>query len=127
MSAATWNSKFIPIHVSAVTVIIIAGLIRFIPRSTTQAGVKALIGQPVNADQDVGLASRKGEEVRVEVYEGSSILEPGKPSGKIETLGQLLSPIAQSEVGSIRCIGLNVRALFLFYETFFSSWFYYSI
>ncbi|KAF7982218.1 hypothetical protein HWV62_29412 [Athelia sp. TMB] len=82
-------------------------LIRFIPRSSTQAGVKALIGQPVNANQDVGLASRNGEEVRVEVYEGSSILEPGKPSGKIETLERLLSPLTQSEVGSIRCIGLN--------------------
>lgn len=92
MSAVSWNR-----------------LIRFIPKSSTQtsSSIKALIGQPVNADQDVGLASRAGEEVRVEVYEGSSILEPGKPSGTIETLGRLLSPLAQSEVGSIRCIGLN--------------------
>lgn len=92
-----------------ILIAIFAGLIRFIPRSSTQAGVKALIGQPVNANQDVGLASRNGEEVRVEVYDGSSVLEPGKPSGKIETLERLLSPLAQSEVGSIRCIGLNVR------------------
>jgi 2-keto-4-pentenoate hydratase/2-oxohepta-3-ene-1,7-dioic acid hydratase in catechol pathway len=44
-------------------------------------------------------------------YSGSSVLSPGIPNGKIATIGKLLSPLAESEVGTIRCIGLNVSAL----------------
>lgn len=44
----------------------------------------------------------------METYSGTSVLDPGTPTGKIETVGRLLSPLAASEVGTIRCIGLNV-------------------
>lgn len=80
------------------------GLIRFIPRSST----RPVIGQPSDANQDVGLASRKGDEIKAEVFDGYSVLQPGKPTGKFETVERLLSPLAGSEVGTIRCIGLNV-------------------
>lgn len=86
------------------------GLIRFIPRS----GSQVIIGQPTDAHQDVGLAARKQEEIQAEVYDGLSILEPGKPTGKFELVDRLLSPLNMSEVGSIRCIGLNVRVV-IFY------------
>ena len=43
----------------------------------------------------------------MEIYSGKSVLSPGAPTGKIETVGRLLSPLAESEVGTIRCIGLN--------------------
>ncbi|KAJ7450748.1 hypothetical protein FB451DRAFT_1285020 [Mycena latifolia] len=80
-------------------------LIRFIPRS----GGQALIGQPTDGTQDVGLASREGKEIKAEVFDGSSVLQAGKPTGKIEVVERLLSPLAAHEVGTIRCVGLNYR------------------
>lgn len=81
------------------------GLVRFIPRS---GGQRILIGQPVKDDIDVGLALFRGQSVDVEVFSGSSVLSPGKYTGKTETVERILSPLAQNEVGTIRCIGLNV-------------------
>ncbi|KAJ7624716.1 hypothetical protein FB45DRAFT_924080 [Roridomyces roridus] len=81
-------------------------LIRFIPRSSSP---RPLIGQPVDINQDVGIASRNGDEIKVEVFDGSSVLDAGKPTGKIELVERLLSPLASNEVGSIRCIGLNYQ------------------
>lgn len=67
-----------------------------------------MIGQPADKDLDVGAAILAGKEVKVETYTGTSVLDPGTPTGKTETVGKLLSPLAESEVGTIRCIGLNV-------------------
>ncbi|RSH84085.1 hypothetical protein EHS25_005330 [Saitozyma podzolica] len=78
-------------------------LVRFLPRSSSTP----LIGEPVNAEQDVGLASYAGETIEVDVFSGSSILNPGEKTGKKEVVERLLSPLAQNEVGTIRCIGLN--------------------
>lgn len=69
---------------------------------------KVLIGEPVDPKLDVGLAIYRGEEVSVRPFSGSSILNPGQVTGTTETIARLLSPLAQTEVGSIRCIGLNV-------------------
>ena len=44
------------------------------------------------------------------MYSGKSVLSPGEATGKKEIIGRLLSPLAKDEVGSIRCIGLNVSA-----------------
>lgn len=79
-------------------------LVRFVPKS----GGEPLIGEPVERDQDVGLATYAGEPVEVEVFAGRSVLEPGERTGKKEQVERLLSPLAASEVGTIRCIGLNV-------------------
>ena len=42
------------------------------------------------------------------MFSGKSVLGAGEPTGKKETIGKLLSPLTKEEVGSIRCIGLNV-------------------
>ncbi|KUJ12527.1 uncharacterized protein LY89DRAFT_623706 [Mollisia scopiformis] len=78
-------------------------LVRFIPKS----GTEACIGQPTDSELDVGAAIRAGKDVEVEVFSGSSALSPGSLTGKKEVIGKLLSPLAESEVGTIRCIGLN--------------------
>lgn len=80
-------------------------LVRFVPVSDSNA---ILLGEPVDANLDVGAATRKGEEVEVRVFSGSSALNPGSLTDKTEKVARLLSPLAQSEVGTIRCIGLNV-------------------
>jgi hypothetical protein len=81
-------------------------LVRFVPASDSKA---ILIGEPVDTKLDVGLAIRKGDEVEVKVFSGKSALNTGSLSDKIEKIGKLLSPLSQEEVGTIRCIGLNVR------------------
>lgn len=72
-------------------------------------GNTVLIGQPVDSSVDVGSAVRKGEEVHVKVFSGSSVLEPGSPTDKVEVVDRVLSPLTQQESGTIRCIGLNYK------------------
>ena len=67
-----------------------------------------LLGQPVDKEIDVGAAVRAGKEVQVSVFSGSSVLDPGLKTDRVETIERVLSPLAQEEVGTIRCIGLNV-------------------
>ena len=81
------------------------GLLRFIPKSDSS---KVLIGQPEDESVDVGLALYKGQDVKVNVFSGTSALEPGSATGKTESIDKILSPITQKEAGAIRCIGLNV-------------------
>ena len=78
---------------------------RFVPKSNPS---KVLIGEPVDAQLDVGLALYQGKDVAVRPFSGSSVLNPGQMTDATETIARVLSPLAQSEVGSIRCIGLNV-------------------
>ena len=82
---------------------------RFIPSSDAS---KILIGQPVQRELDVGKALRDGKQVDVSIFSGTSVLEPGSDTGKVETVERVLSPLAQSEIGTIRCIGLNVSPRF---------------
>lgn len=81
---------------------------RFVPRSSPS---KILIGQPADKDIDVGAALRKGQEVAVNVWSGSSVLSPGSSTGATETIDRVLSPLAQNEIGTVRCVGLNVCAM----------------
>ncbi|KAF5701231.1 bifunctional 4-hydroxyphenylacetate degradation enzyme [Fusarium mundagurra] len=74
-------------------------LVRFVPRSSPS---KILIGQPADKDIDVGAALRKGQEVAVNVWSGSSVLSPGSSTGTTETIDRILSPLAQNEIGTIR-------------------------
>ena len=78
---------------------------RFVPKSNP---AKVLIGEPVDPQLDVGLAVYQGKDVSVRPFSGSSVLNPGKVTESTETIDRILSPLAQTEVGSIRCIGLNV-------------------
>ncbi|PBP18831.1 FAH fumarylacetoacetate hydrolase, partial [Diplocarpon rosae] len=79
------------------------GLVRFLPKS----GKNILIGEPTDANLDVGTATLAGREIEINVFSGSSVLSPGTSTGKREVLDKVLSPLAESEVGTIRCIGLN--------------------
>ena len=78
---------------------------RFVPKSNP---AKVLIGEPVDLQLDVGLALYQGKEVAVRPFSGTSVLNPGQVTDATETIARILSPLAQSEVGTIRCIGLNV-------------------
>ncbi|KAM0342518.1 hypothetical protein ACHAPU_009492 [Fusarium lateritium] len=79
-------------------------LLRFVPRSDSSA---ILIGEPSQEDLDVGLAARDGKDIDVIVFSGQSVLSPGSRTDRIESVDRVLSPLAQDEVGTIRCIGLN--------------------
>lgn len=81
------------------------GLVRFIPKSNA---LKVLIGEPESATIDVGVALRKGQDVPAIVWSGSSVLSPGTKTTQREVVDMVLSPVAPHEVGTIRCIGLNV-------------------
>lgn len=81
-------------------------LVRFVPKGDES---QILIGEPVDANVDVGVATRKGEDVSVRVYNGSSVLAAGEPTDRVEVIGRVLSPLARKEVGTIRCIGLNYK------------------
>lgn len=78
---------------------------RFIPKSDSSS---ILIGEPSQEDLDVGLATRDGQDVSVNVFSGQSVLSPGSRTERTETVDRILSPLSQDEVGTIRCIGLNV-------------------
>jgi len=80
-------------------------LVRFHPKSAPST---ILVGEPVDREQDVGLASYKGETIKVNVFSGNTILEAGQATGTEEVVDKLLSPLGKHEVGTIRCIGLNV-------------------
>ncbi|KAJ3458980.1 hypothetical protein MRS44_015053 [Fusarium solani] len=81
-------------------------IVRFVPKSSPS---RVLIGQPLQKALDVGVATRRGEPVLVDIFSGISILSPGKATGVIEIIDRILSPLAQEEVGTIRCIGLNYK------------------
>lgn len=80
------------------------GLVRFIPKS----GKSPVIGEPSDPSQDVGVAAYNSEPIKVSVFSGKSVLTPGEKTGETVEVERLLSPLAEEEVGTIRCIGLNV-------------------
>ncbi|WWC90305.1 uncharacterized protein L201_005238 [Kwoniella dendrophila CBS 6074] len=79
-------------------------LIRFIPKSSSP---EPIIGEPIDANVDVGIASYGSKPIEVEVFSGKSVLNPGQKTGRKEFVDKLLSPLDQREIGTIRCIGLN--------------------
>lgn len=91
--------------IATVTMAPFKRLVRFVPKGSEE---KVLLGEPADENIDVGLAVRKGEDVTVHVFSGASVLEPGAPTGETAVIGRVLAPLARKEVGTIRCIGLNV-------------------
>ncbi|KAF4498285.1 fumarylacetoacetate hydrolase domain containing protein 2A [Fusarium agapanthi] len=81
-------------------------LIRFIAKNKPS---KILIGEPVSASEDAGLALRKCQDVWAYVYTGSSMLAPGNKTQEKVQIDRLVSPLAQHEVDSIRFIGLKYK------------------
>lgn len=80
-------------------------LVRFVPKSDSS---KILVGEPRDESVDVGSALRSGFLVEAFAWTGTSVLWPGSNTGQLETVERVLSPLASHEVGTIRCIGLNV-------------------
>ncbi|KAH7165133.1 hypothetical protein DER46DRAFT_356985 [Fusarium sp. MPI-SDFR-AT-0072] len=81
-------------------------LIRFTAKNEPS---KILIGEPVSGSVDIGLVLRNGQDVWAYLFTGSSMLEPGNKTEQKVQVDRLLSPLAQHEVGTIRCIGLNYK------------------
>ncbi|KFY78556.1 hypothetical protein V499_02300 [Pseudogymnoascus sp. VKM F-103] len=107
MAAASFNRKYSKQtrkRYSCIFLTLSTGLVRFIPKADSSA---ILLGQPADSAVDVGAALRAGKEVLVDIFSGKSVISPGSKTGKTESIGRLLSPLAQEEVGTIRCIGLN--------------------
>ncbi|KAM0364911.1 hypothetical protein ACHAPK_010088 [Fusarium culmorum] len=82
-------------------------LVRFVP---TTEPAKVLIGQPAEDGLDIGVALRQSREVKVHVFSGLSVLNPGQRTGETAVVSHILSPLDISEVGTIRCIGLNYKS-----------------
>ncbi|KAI4664063.1 uncharacterized protein J4E79_003564 [Alternaria viburni] len=81
-------------------------LVRFV---ATEDGAEH-IGEPIDADLDVGAALASGTECKVRVFTGSSVLSlDAQPTLVTYTISRLLPPLSKAEVGTIRCIGLNYR------------------
>jgi len=98
------NSSLFELRInSAMSIPSFTRLVRFISKATNEI----TIGRPKDESLDVGSAVRSGADVEVDVYDGKSVLNPGSSTGKSELIRTLLSPLATSEVGTIRCIGLN--------------------
>ncbi|KAH7305256.1 hypothetical protein B0I35DRAFT_444234 [Stachybotrys elegans] len=68
---------------------------------------RILCGQPSDPEVDVGLAVAAQQPVSVRVLDGASALDNSSFTGEVTTIQKLLSPLAASEVGTIRAIGLN--------------------
>ncbi|KAJ6196190.1 fumarylacetoacetate hydrolase [Bipolaris maydis] len=68
------------------------------------------LGEPLDANIDVGAALAFGEKVQARVFTETSVLSlQNKPTSTVLTVLRLLPPLSKSEVGTIRCIGLNYR------------------
>ena len=81
-------------------------LVRFVPKSDPS---NILIGEPSDETVDVGKALREGTRLEALRWTGSTVLSPGSKTDRVEIIHRVLSPLASNEVGTIRCIGLNVR------------------
>lgn len=69
---------------------------------------KEYTGEPVDAEMDIGLASKDGKDIAIKVFDKSSLLAlDAKATNKTLHVKHLLSPISSKEVGTIICIGLN--------------------
>ncbi|KAM5361899.1 hypothetical protein ACJZ2D_012844 [Fusarium nematophilum] len=79
-------------------------LVRFVPKPNPS---RILMRQPLQNNLDISVAVREGANVTMNVFSGTSVLSPGAATSEVETIGRILSPLAQYEVGTIRCIGLN--------------------
>lgn len=80
-------------------------VVRFVPKGKSSP----VIGEPVDPEIDVGAAVRKGEEVKVQLFSGTSALDPGSLTDQVEVIDRILSPLTANEVGTVRCIGLNYK------------------
>ncbi|ORY59118.1 fumarylacetoacetate hydrolase [Pseudomassariella vexata] len=81
-------------------------LVRFIAREDG----KEHFGEPQDADLDIGDALAQSIPVSVRELSATSALDlDAQPTSRTLTIQSLLPPLSKSEVGTIRCVGLNYR------------------
>jgi hypothetical protein len=68
-----------------------------------------LIGVPVINDLDVGGAIYDGELIEAKIFMGGPVLEPGTPTGRVETVKKLLSPLSNKKISTILGLLSNHR------------------
>jgi len=67
-------------------------------------------GEPVDPDLDVGIAMVEGKPILVKVLDASSALDSdARFTGEVKEAKRILTPLTPSEVGTIRCVGLNYK------------------
>ncbi|KAJ5551360.1 hypothetical protein N7535_000689 [Penicillium sp. DV-2018c] len=67
-------------------------------------------GEPVDADIDVGEAIAQNVKVAVKVMTSTSAMDyDASFTGEIKVIDKLLSPVSQTEAGTVRCVGLNYK------------------
>lgn len=86
-------------------------LIRFRAKEDQQV----YFGQPVDGEQDVGLAWERGEPIRAAVltvpsagHPSMELLAAGTPDAQtVRTVDALLAPLSREQIGTIRALGAN--------------------
>ncbi|GBE79830.1 fumarylacetoacetate hydrolase [Sparassis latifolia] len=78
-------------------------LIRFVAAETSQVH----IGEPVDPRLDVGLASHQKQVIKAYEIHGSALDPNAHVTRKVLTVKELLAPLDRSEIGLVRCLGLN--------------------
>ncbi|THH12362.1 hypothetical protein EW145_g19 [Phellinidium pouzarii] len=78
-------------------------LIRFVAAETSMVHV----GEPVDADLDIGLAYHAKKTIAAREIIGSALDPNAYLSNTVLTVKELLAPLARDEVKLVRCLGLN--------------------
>ena len=60
-----------------------------------------LLGEPVDRNVDVGAAVRRGEDVQVRLFSGTSALSPGGPTDKVEVIDRVLAIFIADWIGGL--------------------------
>jgi len=78
-------------------------LIRFVAKETSRVH----IGEPIDANLDVGLAAHQGKTIKAYEIVGSALDTGAQVTKTILTVKSLLTPLSKEEVKVVRCLGLN--------------------
>ncbi|KAH8113320.1 fumarylacetoacetate hydrolase [Phellopilus nigrolimitatus] len=78
-------------------------LIRFVAAETSCVH----IGEPVDANLDIGLAYNERRTIEAREIVGSALDPSSQVSNSILTVKELLAPLERDEVKLVRCLGLN--------------------
>ncbi|KAK1226686.1 hypothetical protein PQX77_010330 [Marasmius sp. AFHP31] len=78
-------------------------LIRFVAAETSRVH----IGEPVDRNLDVGLASHNGQTIKAYEIIGSALDPAAQVTKNVLTVRTLLAPVSNEEVKYVRCLGLN--------------------
>jgi len=91
-------------------------LIRFIPSSSRcdfangdSHAAQWVFGEPIDPEQDVGLAMAEATTVEAWILEGEVPWKAMRRTGEKAVVSKLLSPLSAEMSGMIRCIGLNFK------------------